>query len=165
MRVATAVCISADGTIVQGFSSQFWAYHLGLQSATFKEKGLPHMTLDRISIGIEICAYGALTKSGNKYKAWSGQIIDEADVCVLDKPFRGSKYYHAYTDAQIESTRCLLLFWAEKYSIPLEYRPEIWDVDTKALSGEAGVYTHNSVRKDKADVYPDPRLVDMLKNL
>ena len=30
---------------------------------------------------------------------------------------------------------------------------------------ENGVYTHNSVRKDKADVYPHPKLIEALKAL
>jgi hypothetical protein len=165
VRVATCVAISADGTIVQGFGSKYWAYHLGLTVEPFKAKGLRHITLDRISIGIEICAYGPLTKSGQQYKTWSGQLIDPANVCVLDTPFRGSKYYHAYTDAQIESVKDLLLLWADRYGIPLKYRPEIWDIDSQALKGEAGVYTHCSVRKDKSDVYPEPRLIEMLKGL
>jgi hypothetical protein len=165
VRVATCVAISADGTIVQGYGSEFWAYHLGLTKDVFKERGIPFTWLDRISIGIEICSYGALTKSGGKYKTWSGQLLDEDQVCVLDKPFRGSKYYQAYTDAQIESVRKLLLFWGDRYGIPLEYRPEIWDIDDQALKGHAGVFTHNSVRRDKSDVYPDPRLIEMLKGL
>jgi len=33
------------------------------------------------------------------------------------------------------------------------------------LKGKAGVFTHNSVRKDKVDVYPHPKLIEMLKSL
>jgi len=33
------------------------------------------------------------------------------------------------------------------------------------LKGENGVLTHNSVRPDKTDVYPNPKLVAMLKGL
>ena len=35
----------------------------------------------------------------------------------------------------------------------------------KADKNEKGIYTHNSVRRDKSDVYPCPRLIEMLKNL
>jgi hypothetical protein len=35
----------------------------------------------------------------------------------------------------------------------------------RAFKGEAGVYTHNSVRKDKIDIAPQPKIVEMLKNL
>ena len=53
-RIGTAVCISRDGTIVQAFSSKYWAYHLGLRESAFESKGLPYISLDKGSIGIEI---------------------------------------------------------------------------------------------------------------
>lgn len=92
-------------------------------------------------------------------------LIPEKDVCVLDKPFKGSKYYHNYTDAQIESIRQLLVYWNKIYGIPLTYNADIFDVTSRALRGEPGVYTHNSVRKDKTDIYPHPKIIQMLKSL
>ena len=65
----------------------------------------------------------------------------------------------------IESVVDLLKLWKEKYGINLTYNEDIWDVTKRALSGENGVYTHNSVRKDKADVYPHPKLIEALKTL
>ena len=50
-------------------------------------------------------------------------------------------------------------------NIPLKYNPDIWDVTTRALKGESGVYTHNSVRYDKVDVSPQPKLIEMLQSL
>jgi len=55
--------------------------------------------------------------------------------------------------------------WKDRYQIPLTYHQDIWDVTPRALKGEAGVFTHNSVRFDKVDVYPHPKLVTMLKSL
>jgi hypothetical protein len=57
------------------------------------------------------------------------------------------------------------LHWNKKYEIPLEYNDDIWDVTKRALSNEKGVFTHNSVRPDKADVFPQPELIEMLKSL
>lgn len=34
-----------------------------------------------------------------------------------------------------------------------------------ANRGEAGVFTHNSVRMDKVDIYPHPKMIAMLKSL
>lgn len=164
-RIGTAVCISADGTIVQAFSSKYWAYHLGLRESAFDSKGLPYVSLDKVSIGIEICAYGPLTYEKGRYKTVYGQYLKEEEVCVLDKEFRGSRYWHKYTDEQIESCRKLLLFWGQRYNIPLDYNEDVWDVTMRALMAEPGVYTHNSVRYDKSDVYPDPRLIEMWKGL
>jgi N-acetyl-anhydromuramyl-L-alanine amidase AmpD len=162
-KIATCVAISSDGTIVQGFGSEYWAYHLGLGTKHFK--GLPYLPLDRTSIGIEICNYGMLTKKGTKFYNYVGGEIKPDEVTELAKPYKGYKYWQKYTDEQIQSVKDLLLLWNDKYGIDIEYKEDIWDVTTRALKGEKGVYTHNSVRPDKADVYPCPRLIEMLKSL
>lgn len=159
-KVATCVAISKDGTIVQGFSSKFWAYHLGLETKTFTSKGLTFQSLDKISIGIEICSYGSLKKSGKDFKSWAGNIVDPKNVITLDEPFRGSKYYEKYTQAQIDSTLDLIEYWSEIYGIDPTFRYDIFEISERALKGEGGVFTHNSVRADKSDIYPDPDLID-----
>jgi len=164
-KVATCVAISNDGTIVQGFGSECWAYHLGLGTKHFMSQGLPFLPLDRSSIGIEICNYGPLTQKGGKYYNYVGGEIKKDDVIELDKPYKGYKYWQNYTDAQIESVKELLLHWSTKYGIDLTYNEDIWEVSKRALKGEEGVFTHNSVRPDKADVYPHPKLIAMLKSL
>jgi len=170
-RIATCVAISGkgkglkDGEIVQGFSSKHWAFHLGLKESTFQKYAIPYQSLDRISIGLEICNWGQLTLKNGKYYTYVGMEVNPADVCTLDKPHRGFKYYHNYTDAQIASVKDLLLAWHEKYDIPIKYNDDIWDINTRALKGEPGLYTHNSVRLDKVDVYPHPKLIAMLKSI
>lgn len=165
IKIGTSVCISRDGTIVQAFSSKYWAFHLGLKEGVFEKHGLPYASLDKISLGIELCSYGPLTSSGLYYKTVYGQVIESKDICVLSEEFRGSRFWHKYTDAQIESLRKLLLFWGQKFNIPLTYDEKIWDVYPKALRGEPGVYSHVSVRYDKSDVFPQPELIEMLKTL
>jgi hypothetical protein len=41
----------------------------------------------------------------------------------------------------------------------------MWSVSKNALSGVAGVYTHNSYRRDKSDISPQPKMIEMLKKL
>lgn len=168
-RVATCVSISGpadvDGLIVQGFSSKFWAFHLGLKESTFNRMGVPYMSLDKISIGIEICNWGQLVKKNGKFINYVGRSVPESEVITLDKPYKGFQIFHNYSDAQIESVRKLLLLWKDRYGIPLTYKESIWDLSKDALSGAPGVYTHNSVRTDKIDVYPHPKLIQMLKSL
>ena len=164
-KVATCVAISNDGTIVQGFPSECWAYHLGLGTKHFMSQGLRYLPLDRMSIGIEICNYGPLTQKGGKYYNYVGGEIKKEDVTTLDKPYKGYKLWQSYTDEQIESVKELLIHWNTKYGIDLTYNEDIWDVTKRALKGEEGVFTHNSVRPDKADVYPHPKLIAMLKSL
>jgi hypothetical protein len=170
-RIATCVTISGkgttcvDGQIVQGFSSKFWAYHLGLKQAVFSKAGVPYQSLDKISIGIEICNWGQLTLKDGKFYNYVNREVPAEEVCTLDTPYKGFKYYHNYTDAQIESVRQLLLLWKEAYNMPLTYHEDIWDITPRALRGQPGVYTHNSVRKDKVDIYPHPKMIAMLKSL
>lgn len=161
INVATCVAISRDGQIVQGFDSKFWAYHLGLKSSHFL--GLPYTNLDKSSIGIELCNWGYLVKKGTKYYNYVGKEVK--DVCKLDKPFKGYTYFENYTKEQIASVRELLLLWRDEYAIDLTYNEDIWQVTKRALSGKSGVFTHNSVRKDKIDVYPHPLLIEMLNDL
>jgi hypothetical protein len=172
-RVATCVAITGklpnhpelDGLIVQGFPSKYWAYHLGIPTAVFVERQIPFQRLDKISMGIEICNWGQLTLKDGKFYNYVGREVPKDEVCELPVPYKGYKYFHNYTDKQIQSVKDLLLYWKEKYGIPLTYHEDIWDVTPRALKGEAGVYTHNSVRKDKSDIYPHPKMVEMLKSI
>lgn len=170
-RIATCVTISGvgstcvDGEIIQGFSSKHWAFHLGLKESTFQKAGLPYKSLDKISIGIEVCNWGQLTLKAGKFYNYVNSVVPQDQVCELATPHRGYKYYHNYTDAQIASIKHLLLLWKDRYAIPLTYNEDIWDITPRALKGEAGVFTHNSVRTDKVDVYPHPKLIEMLKTL
>jgi N-acetyl-anhydromuramyl-L-alanine amidase AmpD len=165
VTVGTCVVIGKDGEIVQGFSSKHWAHHLGLANKHFGVHNLKYRNLDQTSIGIEICNWGQLTKKGDKFYNYVNGEVPAKDVCELETPFKGFKYYEEYSDAQIESVRKLLLYWKDVYNIPLTYNEDIWDISLRALKGEPGVYTHNSVRKDKVDVYPSKKLIAMLKSL
>lgn len=172
-RIATCVSISGpgaknsyDGEIVQCFSSRFWAYHLGIKGDVFKAYKVPHQILDRISIGIEICNWGGLDKVGNKFYNYVDREVPADQVTELAEPFKGYKYFHKYSDAQIESVKNLIVYWRDIYNIPLTYDyDQMFKVSVKALNGEKGLYTHNSYRKDKIDIYPCPRMIEMIKNL
>jgi N-acetyl-anhydromuramyl-L-alanine amidase AmpD len=163
--VATCVAISRDGQIVQGFKSEHWGYHLGLAEKHFRPHAVPYKNLDKISIGIEIVAWGFLREQGGKYFNYVNKEVPASEVEILDTPYKGHRFFHKYTDEQIESTIQLLKHWNTKYGIPLTYKEDIWQVTPRALKGEAGVFTHNSVRADKIDVYPSKHLVEALKCL
>jgi N-acetyl-anhydromuramyl-L-alanine amidase AmpD len=173
-RIATCVCISGkgqskdtyDGEICQAFSSKYWAYHLGIKGDVFRANGVPAKNLDKTSIGIEICSWGPLEKRGDKFYNYVDREVPADQVTELATPYKGHKYYHRYTDAQIESVRQLLLYWKQLYNIDLTYRDaDMWSVSKRALKGENGVFTHNSYRKDKSDIHPCPRMIAMLKSL
>jgi N-acetyl-anhydromuramyl-L-alanine amidase AmpD len=170
-RVGTCVVIEGksnttnDGEIVQGFSSRFWAYHLGIKSKHFRAMKLPYKELDKNSIGIEICNWGQLTQKNGKFYNYINGKVSSDEVIELSSPFRGFRYFHDYTDAQIESVRQLLLYWGKIYNIPLKYNEDIWNLTPRAFKGEKGIFTHCSVRPDKWDIYPHPKMIEMLKSL
>lgn len=173
-RIATCVTISGkgqskdtyDGEICQAFSSKYWGYHLGLKPDVFRSKGVPYKALDKHAIGIEICSWGPLDKVNGKFYNYVDREVPADQVTELNTPYKGYKFYHRYTDAQIESVKNLLMYWRDTYGIDLTYREEdMWTVSTRALKGEGGVYTHNSYRKDKSDIHPCPRMIAMLKSL
>lgn len=173
-RIATCVTISGnglskdtyDGEICQAFASKYWAYHLGIKPDVFRANGLPYRSLDPIAIGIEICNWGPLTNKNGKYYNYVDRLVPADQVCELAVPYKGHKYYHRYTDAQIEAVRDLLVYWNNLWDIPLDYKEEdMWKVSKNALSAVPGVYSHNSYRKDKSDIYPCPRMIEMLKSL
>jgi N-acetylmuramoyl-L-alanine amidase len=169
-KVATAIVADRSGKIYQCYSTKYWAYHLGLKTSS-------NVPLNKGSIGIEIDSWGGLVKhtDGNWYPAvWDTTLKKYTpnlkvkaieNVVEFTQGFRGFYGFEKYTDAQIESVRKLLVFWNEKYKIPLKYNSDMWDISQKALNGESGVWTHVSYRSDKSDCYPDERLIAMLKSL
>lgn len=172
-RIATCVAISGpgsktspDGEIVQGFSSKHWAYHLGVKTEVFRAYKVPYYELDKHAIGIEICNWGQLDLENGKFINYVDKEVPADQVTTLDTPYKGYKYFHKYSDAQIESVKNLLLYWKDTYKIDLTYNyDQLFSVNLKALKGENGLFTHNSYRKDKIDIYPCPRMIAMLKSL
>lgn len=164
-RIATAFVIGERGTIVQCFSSRHWAWHLGIDAEDFTKLGIKYQNLNKPSIGIEVCNWGPLKLKDGKYYNYVNRTVDPAMVTTLEAPYKNHIYWYKYTDEQIESTRQLVVYLCNKYNIPKEYREQIWGIDVEAFKGTPGIYTHNSVRRDKSDIYPCPRMLKMLKSL
>lgn len=177
LRVATAFLIGGktkgsknfDGAIYAPFDPKYWAHHLGLNRPRYAP--FNNARLNAKSIGIEVCNYGALTREDGRYyfETSSGKIfVDEDEICILEKPWRGRKYFHKYSDKQIESLKILILELAQKFDIPLEnknYTRDYFDLKFDALNGLPGLWTHVNVREDKWDCFPQPELIDMLNSL
>ena len=172
-RIATCITISGpgakgtyDGEICQAFSSKYWAYHLGIKPEVFKAYKVSYQRLDKIAIGIEICNWGPISFRDGKYYNYVNREVPADQVTKLDVPYKGHLFYHKYSDAQIQAVKDLLVYWKGIYNINLTYDyDQMFTVNTKALKGENGLYSHNSYRKDKSDIYPCPRMIEMLKTL
>jgi hypothetical protein len=121
--------------------------------------------LEKASVGIEICNAGWLTwENGKFYSSFRTVIPNEEVIEYVDK-YRGQRFFHKYTDAQIESVRQLLVYLCDTYKIPKDYQADMWDISENCLSGKPGIFTHTSVRSDKTDCHPQPELVKMLMEL
>ncbi|MCS6834156.1 MAG: N-acetylmuramoyl-L-alanine amidase, partial [Flammeovirgaceae bacterium] len=179
-RVASCVIIAGkpypgdtsfkDGDIFQCFPAKYWALHLATHAPTNKiplvYKNIEHTrTLEKHSISIVLCNAGWLTwENGRFYSSFRTVIPEEEVVEYLDK-YRGKRFFHKYTHAQIESLRQLLVFLCEHFGIPKTYKTDMWNISRNALEGNPGIYTHASVRSDVFDCHPQPELVRMLREL
>ena len=123
----------------------------------------------------ELSAFGGVTLKGGVYKTIYNSTLPESSVAqpinAFGKPmtYKGYAYYEKYSNAQIANVKNVVTGWMNKYSIPFNYDwNELFNpntLSTKALKGEKGVYTHNSVRTGKQDIFPQKELIDMLKSI
>lgn len=158
-----------DGEIVQAFPEGYWAYHLGEVNRQM------HFN----SVGIELCNYGYLIQKKGIFYTIYNQKVDPNHVIDLGFKFRGHRFYHNYTDKQIEACRQLILFLKKRDQFNPEkglkdylskHTPDIaFEYFQEAAQGKVqGILSHTNVVTQKAgkwDLYPHPKLVEMIKNL
>lgn len=103
-----------DGKIIEAFPVKSWAHHLGTKNSN-------NTQLNQQAIGIEICNYGPLTKSSNgEYFTYVNSLVPEEDVIDLGKNWRGYRYYHKYTESQIQSVRDLICMLSAEFDIDVK---------------------------------------------
>jgi hypothetical protein len=153
-----------DGIMVQAFPEDGYGWHLGKTGSGYMNKH---------SIGLEICSIGYLDNEDRSYvgsKAIASQIIS------LDEVFRRKLKWHKYSDDQIEEIHKLILYIQERDQIDMrlglqqfikKYGPtNAFEFQEDAYYGKIkGLLSHTNVRKTKMDVYPDPRLIDVIMSI
>ena len=98
------------------------------------------------------------------YSAYGNKV--NADIVEsLPISFRGGKYYEQYSNEQIDSLILLIKYLADVYNIDAKFKSDIFDLNTRALRGDGGLFTHCSYRADKSDIFPQPNLIDALKSI
>lgn len=162
-KIGVAFIIDRDGIIHQCFSSKHWAHHLGTKAKNNKQ-------LNQQSIGIELCSWGGLTlkenpmlKGNPKFFSSTGTEVPKEEVVKLDKPFRGYLYFQKYTSSQLNSLQILVNYLCETYGIPKNYNSDMWDYSRMAMSGNPGIWTHVSFRKDKSDCFTQKDMIKIIK--
>lgn len=159
-HIATPYLIDRDGSIYELFDPHYWSYALGVKGGTSMEKA---------SIHIELVSLGQLYKLGTEYRGIGKKLVDPSEVYTLPSDFRGSRYYHRYTDEQIASLEWLLKKLMKDFGIkkqPENLLAGFWDYREPFKEAfTEGIWSHTSVRKDKSDIHPQTNLINMVYNL
>jgi N-acetyl-anhydromuramyl-L-alanine amidase AmpD len=191
--LATHYIIPRTGQTEQLYEDKYWSNHLGtdLPNNAFLQKhslaveisSYGYLTLKKNNQGKRV------------WQSWSGQEVPDNQVAepyrissngtiesFVDKVpggYRGYVRFQKYTDGQIKSLETILRGWKNSYpSIPLKLTPENYkemfpntktngeyDISKNASGQVPGLYTHNSYRPDKVDIFPQKELLEMLMGL
>lgn len=159
-----------DGLILKCIPDDYFAYHLG----GTKRHGID-FTMQCTSIGIELCNFGYLIERNSKFYTYAGQIANESQIEDLGREFRGYRYWHKYSDKQIDNLYFLLRNLSKRFDINLNGGLKDWiasdsnsafDFREEARDGHVkGILSHTNVRRDKFDVSPQKNLIEMIKSL
>ena len=153
-----------DGEMVQAFPTGNNAWHIGNSGSGY---------MNRRAVGLEICSMGYLDA---KFKTYKKSTAAPEQVITLDSPFRGFVNWHRYSDNQIDAISKWLRFIGERDGVDLKVGLYQWikkDGPKKAFEFQEDAYygkvkgllSHTNIRRDKMDVYPDPRLIDVIMSL
>ena len=157
-RVSVPFIIARNGTILNMWSSAFWAYHLGSGAVGGNTNG------SKRTIAIEISNIGFLKRIGDNLVT----VYNDTDVyCHIDDtnfytrletPFRGEQYFATYTSKQYTSLAILLKYLTAEYNIPTSFLPEekrFGVVGKEEIVNFKGVTSHINYRSSgKWDIGP-----------
>jgi hypothetical protein len=151
-----------DGTILQAFPEGGYGWHLGRNGSQY---------MHTHSVGLEVCNFGFLIDK----KTYVGTDVADNQITTLKQAFRGHKDWHKYSDNQIKSLGKLIKYVGDRDNIDIRCGliSEIkkngvkgFEYNENAFFGRVkGLWSHTNTRKDKTDMYPCPRLIDMLLSL
>ena len=147
-RIATAYIIERDGEVYEIFDPKFWAFHLGLKGTGG--------AVDKRSIGIEIASEGGLTERGGKLYCFdkvSERTLFAGEYYDHGTPWRGYRFFDAYSDAQILAVIKLISLLCEQFAIPRRTPANHFDADD-SYRQFAGILGHHHLRPDKSDIHP-----------
>lgn len=170
-----------DGVIVRCIPKDSYAYHASVGNTP----------LHKESIGVEICSYGGLTKGGfhkivngktvwvnmqlNTFYTAYGNAISESEVIDLGYTYRFNRYFHKYSDKQIEKCKEIAEYCRDEHGMDVtaglatiikkEGVEKAFSYMLDYANKVPGVYTHGNVFLGKNDIYPDPRFIEMITSL
>ena len=173
-HVSTHAVISFDGYTDLLFPDEFYGNNTG--------KGYNNRTLgiEIQSLGYCYQKNGKITSAASKKElpAFNGNnvgYIVAVDKFGNDNPYKDYQYYQAYTQAQIDATIAQTLNWINKHNIPFSYDYDLLFPEKTGTTydnsyntwkaGTPGIYTHNSLKPTKSDIFPQYGMIVALRNL
>ncbi len=145
-RVAVAFIVEKDGTTLQLYEPQYWAYHIGKGSTSDQ---------NRHTIGIEIVNEGVLQPNftpQSMFKWCDGKAFFTGKNIALPAPWRGSRYFACYTEEQYTAVGELVRYLSQRFPIPLLVNDTFtYDPANFAFNG---IISHHNLRADKSDLSP-----------
>lgn len=157
-----------NGTVVECFPDGYIGWHLGK---------VGNFNASKYAVGIEMNNFGYAKLIDGKFYNYVNIEIPADQIVDLGYNFRGYRYWHKYSDEQIESLRKLILHIKDIYpsidvskgllhELETKEPAKAFEFNSDAYNAKVyGLWTHTNVRKDKFDCFPQKELVDMLKSL
>ena len=176
--IATHYIIERENQTEHVFPDDFWSNHIGSTDSR-------NTSLNKKSLSIEIEAIGYLKLRDNKWFDYTGKEIplseakepymvdSNGNIVPMAGGYKGFARYQSYTPSQLSSLKTILLGWKNKYNIPIylnkdnfkDLFPNKYSTSNNAMGGIGGIYTHNSYRTDKTDMFPQKELLELLQEI
>ncbi len=147
-RIATAYVVERNGEIYEVFDPKYWAFHLGLKGTGGE--------VDKRSIGIEIASEGGLIQRAGKlycFDVVSDRTLFTQEFYDHGTPWRGYRFFDAYSADQISSIVELINLLCEQFKIPRTTPANHFDAND-TFRQFAGILGHHHLRPDKSDIHP-----------
>lgn len=158
LHVSVAFLVARSGRIYRLFPEDRWAYHLGKRKDVTGDTEL----LSKRSIAIELSNVGPLDLAGDTLKFVGRPYCDVSETAFYTKltsPYRGFRYFAAFSDAQYAALDALLEAITATYAIPRKFvapQKRFLTFDSPAAADAyKGVSSHvNFRRTGKTDIGP-----------
>lgn len=148
-----------DGKVLQAIKDENRGFHLGRVKS---HKLIKH------SISIELCSSGYLEEREGRYFTWYNQEVHPSQVVRLEKSYRGYRYFHKYSQNQLESLEALLKLLCEKHEIfhnstdINKYKISNVDHFNENTKFNTSISSRDILRSDTISISPQEELLDLL---
>jgi|AntRauTorcE11897_2_1112592.scaffolds.fasta_scaffold02482_9 N-acetyl-anhydromuramyl-L-alanine amidase AmpD len=162
-KVGTAYIIDRDGTLLEVFDPESWAWQFGL-----KWNNPDRFAFERRFIGIELASEGGLKEKDGKFYCFDRisprTEKPEDEVFDAGENYRGHRYFDRYEPEQMETLTELINHLCDRFDIPRKMLAKPTEYYGQEIKNFKGIIGHVNVRKDKTDPAPIPELWETLKN-